>query len=92
MLDESLPLLTANPAVTQINPPGANGKGKLPCRMVFGKYMDDPEGDGQKSKKKAAKKKESAAGKDKAEPEADKVEENEPIFAVEPPRHTKGTH
>ena len=34
--------------------------------MVFGKYMDDPEeGDGPKTKKKAAKKKDAAPAKDK---------------------------
>jgi hypothetical protein len=68
----------------------AKGFGKLPIRMVFGKYMDDPEGDGPKTKKKA-KKKEAAPSKDKAEVEVEKVEENEPIEAVEPPRHAKGT-
>ena len=57
--------------------------------------MDDPEGDGPKTKKKAAKKKEAAPSKDKegkAEPEPEKVEENEAVEAVEPPRHAKGTH
>jgi len=61
--------------------------------MVFGKYMDDPEGEEKKSKKKAAKKKEAAPAKEKekAEPEANKVEDNEPIEPVGPPRHAKGT-
>ena len=94
MLDAELPPIPPNPVVTQINPPGANGFGKLP-RMVFGKYMDDPEGDGPKTKKKAAKKKDAAPPKEKegkVEPEPEKVEENEPVEAVEPPRHAKGTH
>ena len=93
MLDPDLPPIPPSPVVTQINPPGANGKpGKMP-RMVFGKYMDDPEGEEKKSKKKAAKKKDAVAAKDKdkAEPEAEKVEEVEPIEPVEPPRHAKGT-
>ena len=93
MLDAELPPIPPNPVVTQINPPDANGKGKLP-RMLFGKYMDDPENEGQKTKKKAAKKKEAAASKEKekAEPEAVQVEEKVVIAAVEPPRHLKGTH
>ena len=90
MLDAELPPIPPNPVVTQINPLNAKGFGKLPIRMVFGKYMDDPEGDGPKTKKKA-KKKEAAPSKDKAEVEVEKVEENEPIEAVEPPRHAKGT-
>ncbi len=90
MLDAELPPIPPNPVVTQINPLNAKGFGKLPIRMVLGKYMDDPEGDGPKTKKKA-KKKEAAPSKDKAEVEAEKVEENEPIEAVEPPRHAKGT-
>lgn len=91
MLDPELPPIPPNPVVTQINPPGADGKGKLP-RMVFGKYMDDPEGEEKKSKKKA-KKKDAAAPKDKekAEPEVEKVEEVEPFQAIEPPKHAKGT-
>ena len=61
LLDAELPAVPPKPVVEQINPPGTN----LP-RMLFGKYMETPEGEGDsKKKKKAAKKAPAAAVKEK---------------------------